>query len=182
MPISDKLLKNLLFSTLDEFFRLETQEILEGVNERNNCGRMAIYMQIRANQAGLENYFVDVEYNRKQNGEIKTIIDEKHESIPINCDLILHSRGNIVYQDNLIALELKKHDRPQKEKAKDRERLRALTRKSYDGIWMFDGKTPPKHVCGYVLGAYLEINRSSRTYLIELYAHGNCDEEKTLTF
>lgn len=56
------------------------------------------------------NYFVDIEYNRNK-GSIKTIkkttLGPNGQIIPINCDLILHSRGNRLEQDNLIALEMK---------------------------------------------------------------------------
>lgn len=60
---------------------------------------------------GLIGYFADAEYNRKQNGQIKTIIDENMEEVKVQCDLILHSRGKNVERDNLIAIEMKKSNR-----------------------------------------------------------------------
>ena len=72
--------------------------------------------------------------------------------IQISADLILHSRGNNVAEDSLIAVEMKKSGRPTKEKHADRNRLRAMTKGSYDGIWSNDRTTHPEHVCGYRLG------------------------------
>ena len=73
-------LRNIFDLTIDEFFRRETQEVLEGVNERNNCGRMALYMQHFAEANNLHHYFADTEYNRKQDGKIKTILDGEMRS------------------------------------------------------------------------------------------------------
>ena len=55
-----------------------------------------------------QQYKVDVEYNRND-GALKTaIVGENSVIKSIVCDLILHSRGRIPRQDNLIALEMKK--------------------------------------------------------------------------
>lgn len=48
-----------------------------------------------------------------------------------------------------------------KEKENDKARLVALTKDSYDGVWSFDGKTLPEHVCGYDLGIYYEIDSNN---------------------
>src|SRR5699024_5877495 len=69
--------------------------------------------------------------------------------------------------DNLIALEMKKSYRPMKEKENDKARLVALTKDSYDGVWSFDGKTLPEHVCGYDLGIYYEIDSKNCLVYIE---------------
>src|SRR5947209_1485391 len=96
MPLNPDLLREVFEKSIDLFFQREVQEVLEGVNERNNCGRLAIYMQQVAHEYGLTEYFADTEYNRKQNGAVKTILDSQMKVVPINCDLILHSRGQIV--------------------------------------------------------------------------------------
>jgi hypothetical protein len=146
MAVNPELIREVFERSIDLFFQHEVQEVLEGVNERNNCGRMSIYLQQVAYQYGLANYFADTEYNRKQNGAVKTILDGQMKIVPINCDLLLHSRGNIVGEDNLIAVEVKKRDAPKDEKEKDRDRLRALTKASYDDIWSNDGVALPEHV------------------------------------
>ena len=120
----------------------------------------------------LGSYYADLEYNRKQGGRIKTILDDDMEVVTINCDIILHSRGRSVQLDNLIAIEMKKSSRSQESKNSDRKRLRALTKRSYDGVWSYDGKTHPEHVCNYQLGFYIELNISSHTFLFERYEQG----------
>ena len=92
--------------------------------------------------------------------------------VTIICDLIVHSRGEIVEKDNLIALEMKKSYRPMKEKENDKARLVALTKDSYDGVWSFDGKTLPEHVCGYDLGIYYEIDSKNCLVYIGYYVKG----------
>ena len=119
-------------------------------------------------------YYTDVEYNRNAGGIKtirKTIRGQQEEIIPINCDLILHSRGENVDQDNLIAIEMKKSNAPSAEKQKDRERLIALTKDSFDDVWAWDHNLP-EHVCRYVLGVYYEINYRQKEIHIEYYRRG----------
>ena len=127
------------------------------------------------------NYHVDVEYNRNQ-GRIKTIIADDFSIVNITCDLIVHSRGENIEQDNLICLEMKKSSRPNKEKIKDKERVRILTKDSYDDIWSYDGKTLPEHVCRYVLGIYYEINYGEKMISIEYYSKGEFVNQYFLRF
>jgi len=135
MPADPMFLRDVFELTLEEFFVHETHEVLRGVNERNNCGRMAIYMQRIAEAHGLHGYFADMEYNRNQ-----------------------------------------------EDKTKDRERLRALTKASYDDIWSHDGVVFPEHVCGYCLGVYVELDRQNRQCSLEYYSAGNKFEERVHAF
>ena len=133
----------------------------------------------------LNGYYVDVEYNRNKGGIKtirKTIRDTDEKIIPINCDLIVHSRGECVEQDNLIAIEMKKSNRSMEEKNKDRERLIALTKDSFDDVWAFDGRNLPEHVCRYVLGVYYEINYNRKKITIEYYRKGKNVNQYTLDF
>ena len=182
MPVDPALVRVVFEESMALFFQHEVQEVLEGVNERNNCGRMAIYLQQVAHLHGLTDYFADTEYNRKQNGAVKTILDGQMRVVAINCDLLLHSRGKIVDEDNLIAVEVKKRYAPKDEKEKDREQLRALTKASYDDIWSNDGVALPKHVCGYALGVFVELDRKTRVCRFEYYRQGAKIEEATLAF
>jgi hypothetical protein len=182
VPLNPDLIRKVFDKTMDLFFQHELQEVLEGVNERNNCGRMSIYMQQVAHEFGLTNYFADTEYNRKQNGAIKTILDGQSKVVSINCDLLLHSRGQIVDEDNLIAVEVKKGDAPNDEKEKDRERLQALTKASYDDVWSNDGVAPPEHVCGYALGVFVELDRARRVCRFEFYRQGQIFEVSDRAF
>jgi len=182
MSINPGLIREVFERMIDLFFQHEVQEVLEGVNERNNCGRMSIYLQQVAQANGLEQYFADTEYNRKQNGAVKTILDGQMKVITVNCDLLLHSRGQVIAEDNLIAVEVKKRDAPSGEKEKDRERLRALTKASYDDIWTSDGVTQPEHVCGYALGVFIELDRVNRICRFEYYRQGTLHEEAIRKF
>lgn len=120
-----------------------------------------LYLNEQIKQTEFKEYYVDVEYNRNEN-KLKTIRNGNYEIIAITCDLIIHSRGTFVEQDNLLVLEMKKSSAPQVEKEKDRERLCALTKSTFDDIWSFDGTCHPEHVCRYLLGIFYEINFQRR--------------------
>jgi hypothetical protein len=154
------------------FLKEERENIMNGTAEQNLCGRLALYMEHRREAQGLNGYFLDTEYNRKQQGKIKTIIDGDLQIVNIRCDLILHSRGRILPLDNLIAIEMKRAHHSDEEKRKDRMRLKAMTKATYDDIWSADGKTHPEHVCGYLVGFYLELYAAENSFLIETYIGG----------
>lgn len=178
----EKILAKIFKEAIDIFFVEELQNILNGVAERNLCGRLAIYVTNKLNEHGIIGYYADPEYNRKQDGKVKTILDDKMEVIPIQCDLIVHSRGNNIKQDNLIAIEMKKFNRPEGERLSDRKRLRALTKDSYDNIWSYDGIALPEHVCGYVYDIYMILDIRTRTCLFEYYQQGNKVRERIECF
>ena len=145
------------------------------VAERTLCGVLMLHIHdIIKEDDSYSGYYTDVEYNRNAGGIKtirKTIRGQQEEIIPINCDLILHSRGENVDQDNLIAIEMKKSNAPSAEKQKDRERLIALTKDSFDDVWAWDHNLP-EHVCRYVLGVYYEINYRQKEIHIEYYRRG----------
>jgi hypothetical protein len=154
------------------FLRREAQNIRTGVSERSLCGRLAISLEEQLKNPTWQGYYADIEYNRKQNGLVKTMMDEKFVVINITCDLIVHSRGEIPSLDNLIAIEMKKASHPESAKQADRKRLRALTRASYDGIWSADGRTHPEHVCGYRLGLLIDLDAENGCAAVEEYRSG----------
>lgn len=152
-----------------------------GVSERTLCGALMLHIHdLILKNDDFVNYYTDVEYNRNKGGRIKNIkktiqgVDE--QVVSITCDLILHSRGNCTEQDNLIAVEMKKSNRPPHEKHADKERLMALTKDSYDDVWSFDGKNLPEYVCRYVLGVYYEINYFRHLIKIEYYRLGQLEK------
>jgi hypothetical protein len=158
------------------FLKHDKALFVNQVSERTLCGALMLHIHdIIACDRKFAGYHADVEYNRNK-GAIKTIRKTikgpDFEIIPINCDLIVHSRGEIVEQDNLIAIEMKKATAPRADKEKDRERLIALTKDSFDDVWSFGGKALPEHVCRYVLGVYYEINYKRKSILIEYYRKG----------
>ncbi len=148
----------LIEEAIDVFLEAESAHIRTHIGERNLCGGLANVLKSKLKAHGFGRYYVDLEYNRMQNGEIKTILDSEYKEVTINCDLI--------------AIEMKKSSRPQAEKDKDRMRLRALTKSSYDDVWSNDGTTHPEHVCGYNLGVYVEIDAGAGKCLLEYYRRG----------
>ena len=169
------------FEQANNHFMSEERELLVSrVSERNLCGALMLKMHQYLPQK-YSSYHVDVEYNRNQ-GQLKTIMEDDLSIVNITCDLIVHSRGENIQQDNLICLEMKKSSRQGREKTKDRERVRVLTKESYDDVWSYDGETFPEHVCRYVLGIYYEIDYRRNRILIEYYSKGALVKEYFLNF
>lgn len=166
-----------LFEKANRVFLQDEQSLFNTeVAERTLCGALMLHLHdILSTDETLVGYHIDVEYNRNKGGIKtirKTIVGVQAEIIPINCDLIVHSRGERPEQDNLIAIEMKKSTRPLLEKDKDRERLVALTKNSFNDVWAFDGRNLPEYVCRYVLGVYYEINYKKNQIYIEYYKQG----------
>ena len=66
---------------------------------------------------------------------------------------------------------MKKANRIDAEKQKDKKRLMALTREK-NNVWCYDGKTSPDQVCRYILGIYYEISLDHYQVYLEYYHHG----------
>jgi hypothetical protein len=169
-------------SANESFLKKETESIVLGVSERNLCGSLMLHLRNALDATSYRQYYVDIEYNRNKDGQLKTILNGHPTPISICCDLIVHSRGEIPAQDNLIALEMKRSNHPKEEKDKDKIRLKCLTKDSFDDVWSFDGKHLPEHVCRYVLGVYYELNKDSRQIDFKYYVKGNLLKENRLGF
>ena len=154
----------------------ESNYILSDVSERSVCARLAQRMEVLARNH-MTGYYADVENNRKQYDEVKTILDDRGRELKVVCDLILHSRGEIPEQDNIIAIEMTKAVHSEEKKNRDRARLMALTRSSHlagaQVSFSVDETTHPEHVCGYQLGAFVEFNLRRKTITIEYFANGH---------
>lgn len=172
MKITPRILDKITRSAISDFLREELSNILDDVAERNLCARLAMHFENHMKREHLKGYYADPEYNRKQGGEVKTIICGEHEVIQITCDLIIHSRGKIMGRDNLIAIEMAKPNKSSQEIRDDKNRLRALTKTSFNDTWSNDGRTHPEHVCGYMSGLFLMIDRRSRDASLESYREG----------
>jgi len=149
------------------------------VSERTLCGALMLWLHEELAEESLsgkfQGYYVDVEYNRN-GGSVKTCKRNDEKIITINCDLIIHSRGEKGLNnsdDNLIAIEMKKSTRTQTEKQGDRERLMALT-KDYEegGIYANGDGADPEYVCGYALGVFYEIDYAKEMVKVEYYKKG----------
>lgn len=165
--------------TNKNFLNKELDFIFSRVNERAWYAPFTRELVNVISKTEFQDYHVDIEYNLNGEG-LKTIIDEDLEVIRINCDIILHSRGRNILNDNLIAIEMKKHRG--KDKQKDKERLKLLTKDSYDDIWSCNGTSLPEHVCHYQLGVYYEVNSSNKSILIEYYEKGEMIECYTMQY
>lgn len=159
-------------SALPAFFQREIKNIMENVSERNLCGHLLHYIKRELEKTELANYHVDTEYNRKQGGRVKTIINNEEVVVTITCDLLIHSRGEVIEHDNLLALEMKKSTAREEAKNSDKQRLCALTAIPYERVWSFGGIAHPEHVCGYKVGIYMEINMHEHSCYYERYRHG----------
>lgn len=160
------------------FIRKNTMLFQTRVSERTLCGALMIEIHEVLKRTKFSDYFVDVEYNRNIGGTLKTLkktirgLDE--QIVTINCDLIVHSRGQNVSRDNLIALEMKKSIGRKVDKDNDRNRLECLTKSPEQDVWSYGGKALPEHVCGYGLGVYYEVNFRRKIIFIEYYNEGYC--------
>lgn len=164
-------LKEIFYSAHKKLIKNDFNLFVQETSERSICGALMLRLNSALWGTPFSGYHVDVEYNRNRDGWIKTIIDRYDVITNITCDLIIHSRGTCIEQDNLIALEMKKADRTKKEKTNDKNRLIALT-KEENSVWCFDNKTFPEHVCRYILGIYYEIGSRYDEVYLEFYRQG----------
>jgi len=166
-----KNLKSIFLESNDNFLDKEIDLIKNDLSERSICSKLGQYLKVEIDKKEeFKKYHIDAEYNRNY-GEIKTILDENEEIIKITCDLIMHSRGELK-NDNLIALEMKKSSRPNKEKISDKKRLIELTNPA--------NRSNIKHVKTYSLGIYYEININIREILLEFYIGGEKIDKQIL--
>lgn len=167
-----------IFNKANDKFLLKSKRLIyDDVAERGLCSELKVFLLEQLADTKYSDYYVDNEYNRNC-GQIKTTINGNMKEIKIQCDLIVHSRGENELQDNLIALEMKKSYQTQESKDEDRDRLCALTKGRHnDDVYSYDGKTFPKQVCGYKLGIYYEIDKEEKKVLIEYYSNGTMFEK-----
>lgn len=156
------------------------------VSERTLCGALMLALNDVIRKKGYEGYFVDVEYNRNVGSKFeslkKTCKGLQGEEITINCDLLVHSRGENLEADNLIALEMKKSNLSKEAKDRDRARLKALTSTQDKRLLDETIKKFPENVCGYKLGIYYEVNFKKHTILIEYYYTGQLTDVDKIDF
>lgn len=175
----EKALQIIFEESFLRFLKDDRALILKDAHEQSLCSRLAAALEANARANGFDAYRADAEYNRNF-GEVKTILDDDLREIPITCDVILHSRGEIRTRDNLIAIEMKKASAPEARKDSDRMRLRALTKPSNE-VYPLAGANP-KYVRGYELGCFLDIDRHAETALVEIYRGGAFVESFTQKF
>lgn len=188
MEKSDKLIKQAkiidVFEKASASFLKEQKDLItSNVSERCWYTPFAIYLNEEIKKNNINGYYVDTEYNRN-GGKLKTIFDNEKELkiIKVTCDIIVHSRGNNIKQDNLICIEMKKSTAIKSTKTSDKRRVQILTKDSFDDIWSYDGKEFPKHVCRYKLGVYYEIDVRRQRVFVEYYEKGEKVKEYNIVF
>lgn len=145
------------------------------VSEPGMCGALMIHLHDLMQKDGeYVGYYTDLEYNRNigyPDHQKKVIIQRNGKTRRIKCDLIIHSRGEKICQDNLLAVEMKKTYRSKIDKQADRDRLMALTSDWYNGKAR-PHTSLPEYVCGYVLGIYYELDLPHHRCWIEYFYGG----------
>lgn len=143
-------------------------------SEQSFCGALAIKMT-RTIPKEYQDYYVDVEYNRGYEGQVKRVLRKDANDVKylsdVTCDLVVHNRGEgKTDYENLIALEMKKTSDCRKKKKNsnstkvedDYERLKFLTttdNNSKYGVypWPKKGQKTKYATYGYPLGIFVEL-------------------------
>ena len=168
-------LKELFNESIAIFFNTEAKNIAGGTSERNLCCRLAMTIENKMKENGIQGYYADTEYNRMTYDKIKKVWIGGSPTTVV-CDLVVHSRGEVPDKDNLIAIEMKKSSSSHHKKIEqDKSRLRSMTECT-------ECRTSPGHVCGYQIGFFIEIDPQQHAYKIEEFRGGISVNTCTGTF
>lgn len=123
------IIDKILIPSLQRLYKIDYNNIKFGVSERNICARLALHIENVMREYDellvvkcFQNYFVDVEYNRMVNGNLKHYENSQHRPQYMVSDLLIQSRG---YERNLLAVEMKRKNNYRGVKT-DKERLLSL--------------------------------------------------------
>lgn len=123
-------LRDILIPSICKLYKEDFSNIRYGVSERNICARLAHHMENIMREYDAKNgtsfftsYYVDVEYNRMGNGDMKYYEDSLKRPKYMVSDLLIQSRG---YEGNLLAVELKKKGATKEAIDNDIKRLKSL--------------------------------------------------------
>lgn len=84
------IVNDILIPSLQRLYEKDYFNIRNGVSERNICARLAHHMEIIMHENNIfKDYFVDVEYNRKNDGSEKHYDNNKKVSPKMVADLIV---------------------------------------------------------------------------------------------
>ena len=123
------IIDEIMIPALMVLYRVDYDNINDGVSERNICARLAHHIENimrrydRAHNTKLfKGYYADVEYDKMNHREQKFYENYLHERKRMVSDLLIQSRGE---KRNLLAIEMKRWNSYNKRR-EDRDRLRAL--------------------------------------------------------
>lgn len=175
---SYKDLCNLFEIANDRLLKKDKKLFTRDVSEPGICGALMLHLyDLMREYEGYIGYYIDLEYNRNiasADHLKKVIIQNDGKERKIKCDLLIHSRGENIQQDNLLALEMKKAYRSKKDKQADRDRLAAMTMPPSRRL-MHSEPVLPAFVCGYVLGIYYELDIPHDRCWVEYFQNGQSE-------
>lgn len=119
----DIIINGILIPSIQKLYEVDYFNICNGVSERNICSRLAHHMEnVMRENDNYNDYYADVEYNRKNDGTTKYYENKLKVSRRMVSDLIVHKRNA---EPNLLAVEMKRWNNYDKRKA-DRDRLESI--------------------------------------------------------
>ena len=173
-----KLALEIFYGANKKFIRDNISNIELGASEITLQGDFSQAFKEILKEMKISNYFADINYNRNKHF-IKCIINDKMEFLEIFCDLIIHSRGVSLEQDNLLAIEMKKKEN-KKDRLKDKKRLEIMTSDTYVDEILFEEL--PTYICRYSLGIFYDLDSKKRQIKLEFYQHGKIVGGQTIEY
>lgn len=173
-----KLALKIFYNANKLFIKDNIRNIELGVSEVTLQGNFSQAFKEILKEMKICNYYSEINYNKNKHFT-KCIINEKMEYFDIFCDLIIHSCGENLEQDNLLAIEMKKKEN-RKDRLKDRKRLEIITSDSYVGEILFD-ELPP-YICRYSLGIFYDLDVKKRQIELDFYQHGKLIKTQTIHY
>ncbi len=123
------IINDILIPSVQKLFEVDYMNIKFGVSERNICARLALHMEnimreydVVHDTCIFADYFADVEYNRMNNGDLKTFENNERKPQYMVSDLIVHNRTP---SPNYLAVEMKRVGN-RKNVHTDKERLMSI--------------------------------------------------------
>jgi len=169
---------DVLYSATRDLLSEDISLIHDNVSERCVCAALGKHMDHYLKETRFRGYHVDTEYNRMGRNKIKSI-HSGGEFIAVQCDLLVHSRGEKAL-DNLLCLEMKKAGSKKAAIKSDQKRLEAMTEPIEGSVYGMG--CDPEFVAGYQLGIYFEYDTELEKMRIQIYRNGALASEETIPF
>ena len=178
MNTQRQIIIQLLKNALVEFYHKEQRNLELDVHEICHSHRLATYLEQQIRQFDskqkrkrFKNYFVDIEFNRTEDGDSKRVFynEEFHKT---RCDILVHSKGLNDERENLLIIELKKNNKTER-KELDIQEIKRMVSPAESGA-------QDKNICNTLLGVYLNINRLSYNGIKYWFENNQIVEEEFL--
>ena len=161
------IINGILIPSLQKLYEMDCFNIYYGASERCICARLAHHMENimhSATHSELDNYFVDVEYNRMGSGLLKYYESNENGPKYMVSDLLIHGRGRL---QNLLAVEMKRRGNSKNIK-EDRERLEKLVSSMHD-------HPNSNYIYNTLVGAFIQY--SPKEVIVEIFSDVDVNEE-----